>query len=94
MLVPCRACGKEVGESASKCPHCGTRTPNRKRKMRSNILYGILILLAVLFAKQDDWFIKNAQNPDGLPLLGITILIILLVIIFWLLFKSIADLFK
>jgi hypothetical protein len=94
MLVPCRNCGKEVGENASKCVHCGTETPNREINIRSNMLYGVLTAFGIICIKYDDWFTKNPGKPEWLPLLGITLLVILLTSLLWLFFKHLIDMFK
>ena len=41
MLIPCRACGREISRKAKACPHCGH---SKKRWLRT-----IIILLAILF---------------------------------------------
>lgn len=94
MLIPCRVCGKEVGENASKCIHCGSETPSREKKTRSNILYGVLIAMAIFAAKYDDWFLKNTDQPEWFLLLGLIIPIILLATLLWLFFKILIDIFN
>lgn len=32
-LVPCRQCGKNVANIASKCPHCGAQSPGVSKKV-------------------------------------------------------------
>lgn len=57
-LRPCRECGKDVAESAAKCPHCGVDHPANKaaaagQKMQQlgcalTLLITVPVLLAVL----------------------------------------------
>lgn len=91
MLVPCRNCGKEVGEVADICFHCGTKIPNRKKKREENICLGITIIMIVVFIKNDDWFNKDSFFPEWFPIL---IAFIGIVYIVWVVFKAITDSFK
>lgn len=44
-LVKCRVCGKEVIETADKCPHCDSLGPKKSRRV-TWIMIGVLIVLA------------------------------------------------
>lgn len=52
-LVPCRECGKDVSDSAPKCPHCGVVTPSLARNQRDNKFIlgcvGGIFLIPILF---------------------------------------------
>ena len=91
MLVPCRNCGKEVGENAEVCFNCGTKTPNLQRIREGIICLGISVILIVLAIKKDDWFDKDSLSLEWFP---IFIIAIGIVIGAWAVFKVINNLFK
>ncbi|MDC7141558.1 zinc-ribbon domain-containing protein [Bacteroides finegoldii] len=44
-LVKCNECGNEISSTASRCPKCGTRTLNSKRKRKRFTIIVVAILL-------------------------------------------------
>ncbi len=94
MLVPCRICGKDVGEVAPKCLHCGTLVPNRERKSRVNILLVNIIIMAILLVIHFVWVIKYPPEPQWVNNFFILISCTSFIISAWCLYKTIADLFK
>lgn len=91
MLVPCRNCGKEVGEKAEICLGCGTETPNRERKFRSNLANVYLFIAVMTLFFFGDVFL------NGSTFLGILGLIYLIAFIgsgLWFYFKDLKDIFK
>ena len=44
-LVKCSECGNEISSTASRCPKCGTRTLNSKRKRKRFTIIVVAILL-------------------------------------------------
>lgn len=94
MLVPCRNCGKEVGEIAEVCFHCGTNFPNKKNKFRNNIQLANIIVMATLLIKYDDWFKKEPILSGSFQVFVFAIFFINLVILSWLIYKAITDYFK
>ncbi len=94
MLVPCRNCGKEVGETAEICFNCGTKIPNRKNKLRDNINIGIIVIMIVLVVKYDDWFKKDPPLPEWFQFMVFAIGFICIAILIWLIYKAITDQFK
>lgn len=47
-LVKCRECQKEISSEAKTCPHCGAAKKKKPGFLR-NTLYGIVIVIGVLF---------------------------------------------
>ena len=44
-FVKCNECGNEISSTASRCPKCGTRTLNSKRKRKRFTIIVVAILL-------------------------------------------------
>ncbi len=44
-LVKCNECDNEISSTASRCPKCGTRTLNSKRKRKRFTIIVVAILL-------------------------------------------------
>lgn len=51
-LIKCPECGKEISDTATTCPHCGTITQHQKdlnaKSNIGNILIGIGVALSIL----------------------------------------------
>ena len=91
MLVPCRNCGKEVGENAEVCFNCGTKNPNLQRIREGIIGIGLSIILFTLVVKKDDWFDKDSLFVEWFPILLIFLCIVYAI---WFVFKTITKFFK
>jgi protein-S-isoprenylcysteine O-methyltransferase Ste14 len=94
MLVPCRNCGKDVGEVAPKCLHCGTPMPNCEINLRLNIVLVNGIIMGILFVINTVWFKNYSPEPLWLQILVILIAGTSVIILLWCAYKATADLFK
>lgn len=62
-LVKCRECGKEVSNSAKKCPHCGIDSPAMSPVKAAFILIMIVVGLVWFFSGDDEEEEKAPAKP-------------------------------
>jgi RNA polymerase subunit RPABC4/transcription elongation factor Spt4 len=46
-MISCKACGKEIAQSAKICPHCGKRN-KRPRWQIALIVFAVIVVLSVI----------------------------------------------
>src|SRR5688572_2860517 len=46
-LKPCRECGAQVSTSAKTCPHCGVKSPVKKRSVLAWGVFAIVVALII-----------------------------------------------
>ena len=68
-MIKCRECGKEISNTAEKCPHCGCKTRYGKeqedKKGNGTMLYigiGAIIIGLILFFPALFEMLENADN--------------------------------
>lgn len=47
-LIKCPECGKEISDTATTCPHCGTKTNYQKKKSGWFALGLIIFIIGIL----------------------------------------------
>ena len=64
-LVKCNECGNEISSTASRCPKCGTRTLNSKRKRKRFTIIVVAILLFGIMGyavyRYYDWQVRQKE---------------------------------
>ena len=64
-LVKCNECGNEISSTASRCPKCGARTLNSKKKRKRFTIIVITILLLGIMGyavySYYDWQVRQKE---------------------------------
>ncbi len=94
MLVPCRNCGKDIGEVVEKCLHCGTLVPNRKIKLRGIIFIVSSTIMGIIFVINYVWYENTFPQPKWFEIFFILFECTYFIVAAWYLYKEIADQFK
>lgn len=71
-LGVCRECGKEVSDSARKCPHCGAPKPTAAKKpvsagMGCLVIFGALVVLGLIMSPSGDTVVPASPAPTPPP---------------------------
>lgn len=68
-LINCTECGKEISDSAERCPHCGCKTPHGKTRSDAKVQLAVLIINvlmivigAILFLPHISTFLSNFSD--------------------------------